>query len=179
MKLTTHNSQLTTTRGFTVLFAVVVSAIVLSIGLSIANIMLKQITISSAGRESQIAFYTADSGAECAIYADLIGNAFPLTESDGDTVVGPFTCFGGAVPTNPNDESGNSVPVAIETPEGVVTTFKIQYMEDPKYCAVVSVTKVDSESDGFAEKTTIRSRGYNTCDLNNARRLERGIEIRY
>jgi hypothetical protein len=41
------------------------------------------------------------------------------------------------------------------------------------YCAIVTVTK---DTDG---STHIYSRGYNTCDISNPRRVERGIEVDY
>jgi hypothetical protein len=42
------------------------------------------------------------------------------------------------------------------------------------YCAIVTVEK--RASDG---KTYIKSKGYNTCDTGNTRRVERGIEVDY
>lgn len=41
------------------------------------------------------------------------------------------------------------------------------------YCAIVSVTK---NANGT---TYIKSRGYNTCDMNDPRRIERGVEVLY
>jgi hypothetical protein len=40
-------------------------------------------------------------------------------------------------------------------------------------CAIVNVTK---NGDGT---TYIKSRGYNTCDTSNGRRVERGVEVLY
>jgi hypothetical protein len=153
--------------GFTALFAVIVSALVLAIGISIANITLKQIQISSANRDSQIAFYAADSGAECALFADLNEKAFPL---EGGPL--QFSCLGQDHTASVVDDTGPN--------EGVVWGFTVEYEEDPKYCAIITVEKVDTNSDPtFAEKTIILSRGYNTCNTDSPRRLERGLEIRY
>lgn len=58
-------------RGFTILLAALVASLVLSLGLSIVVIVRKSITLSSIGRDSQFAFYAADSGAECALYWDI------------------------------------------------------------------------------------------------------------
>src|SRR3989344_4229619 len=58
-------------RGFTLLFAMIISSIVLSIGLGIFNIALKELVLSSAARESQFAFFAADTGTECALYWDI------------------------------------------------------------------------------------------------------------
>jgi hypothetical protein len=52
------------------------------------------------------------------------------------------------------------------------------------YCAVVAVTKYYADVDpvdGYKERliTYIKSRGYNSCDALNLRRVERGIEVTY
>jgi hypothetical protein len=45
--------------------------LLLSLGLAIFNIIIKELIISSTIRDSQIAFSAADAGAECALYWDL------------------------------------------------------------------------------------------------------------
>ncbi len=62
--------SLQTKKGFSILFASLVASLVLAIGLAILRITIKQITLASAGRESQHAFYAADTGTECALYLD-------------------------------------------------------------------------------------------------------------
>jgi hypothetical protein len=65
---------------------------VLVLGLSIAVIVRKSVALSSIGRDSQFAFYMADSGAECALFWDVREEHFdfenPPTEitCDGQTV---------------------------------------------------------------------------------------------
>ncbi len=68
--------------GFTLFVALIVSSLLLSIGLSLSNIILKQLIFSGSGRESQIAFYAADSGAECALYWD-VKDSLGVTTFDG------------------------------------------------------------------------------------------------
>ena len=61
------------------LFAVLVSSLLLTIGLSIFSISLKELAISTASRQSIHAFYAADSGLEYAKYHDLkAGDLFTL-----------------------------------------------------------------------------------------------------
>lgn len=67
-------------KGFTLLYAVLVSSIVLSASLSIINIALKQHKLSALSRESQIAFYAANTGVDCALYwnthdREIVGGA--------------------------------------------------------------------------------------------------------
>lgn len=64
------NNNYKLSRGFTVLFASLIGALVLSIGLAILNITLKQNILSSAGRKTQQSFYAADAGVECALFLD-------------------------------------------------------------------------------------------------------------
>lgn len=159
-------------QGFTILFAVIVSALVLSIGLSIANITLKQIKISSLGRESQIAFYAADSGSECVLYYDLIESAF-ATSSNSNIAALPATisCFS-------QDPTVDFDPSDPNQADDYNATSTIVFSSGSDICAKVQIGKYDTDMDGYSDKTLILSRGYNTC-TNNGKQLERGIRIRY
>lgn len=75
-------------KGFTLLYAVLVSSIVLAASLSIINIALKQHKLSALSRESQVAFYAANTGVDCALYWDVKGRD---TEPD---VTGVFLATG-------------------------------------------------------------------------------------
>ncbi len=55
-------------KGYTLLFAVLLSSLLLAVGLSILNISRKESILASAARESQIALYAADTAVECATY---------------------------------------------------------------------------------------------------------------
>lgn len=54
--------------GFTLLYAMVVVSIVLTVSSGIMVIMVKELKLAGYGRESQVAYYAAESGAECALY---------------------------------------------------------------------------------------------------------------
>ncbi|KKW29441.1 MAG: hypothetical protein UY74_C0075G0010 [Candidatus Kaiserbacteria bacterium GW2011_GWC2_52_8b] len=58
-------------KGFTLLLAALVSSIVLAIGAAIYGIAIKELNLSSIGRDSQFAFYAADTAAECTLYNDI------------------------------------------------------------------------------------------------------------
>src|SRR4051812_44341832 len=72
-----------TQRGFTLLLAALTASIALSMGASIFLIAKKEVTLSSLGRDSQYAFYSADQAAECALYWDLRWNYFGTTTPSG------------------------------------------------------------------------------------------------
>lgn len=56
--------------GFALLVATLVSGLFLAISAVIFQIAYLQLLLSSTGRDSQFAFYAADTGAECALYWD-------------------------------------------------------------------------------------------------------------
>lgn len=58
-------------RGFVILFAILVSAIILLISVGIFNIAQKEAVLSSYSRESQKALFAADAAIECAFFYDL------------------------------------------------------------------------------------------------------------
>ncbi|MDP3965355.1 MAG: pilus assembly PilX N-terminal domain-containing protein, partial [bacterium] len=166
-------------RGFTLLLSALISSVVLALGVSIFQIALKQVTLSSMGRESQFAFYAADTGAECALYWDVRNDIHPNTfaTSTFSNPASGVSC----------DEPTYITPAAITTsfpPDGsAVSTFQF---EPSGRCAQVSVTKC--ETDGLCDPlnpyihTVIHADGFNTtCALigSSARSLQRSVELHY
>ncbi|MCK5059637.1 MAG: VWA domain-containing protein [Candidatus Pacebacteria bacterium] len=64
-------SSRTNNRGIALLMAIIVSAIVLALGLSISIITSRSIILSGGVRESQLAYYAAEAGSECVRYWSL------------------------------------------------------------------------------------------------------------
>lgn len=140
-------------------FAVLIAGILLSVGLGVSTILIKEITLASAGRDSQFAFYSADAAGECALFYDAKQNIFP-TSTDSLTYSGPMTCAGTSIPT----------PLtSVRTSSAATTTFTLN---NPSYCAVVTVAK-------WGGNTKVESEGFNTCDTTNTRRVERALRISY
>jgi hypothetical protein len=85
--------------GFAMLIAVLVSGLFLAIGATIYRIALIEIILSSTGRDSHLAFYSADSGAECALYWNFnYSNSF-----SGDTTDGTGSAFHVGKQIDPTD----------------------------------------------------------------------------
>lgn len=164
-----------TSRGFTLLLAVLVASILLALGFAIYNIAVKQIILSSAGRESQFAFYGADSGIECALYADYHNDIFATTSSAAEVNCGEGTLppdgAGGGVATLTRDDS--------LLPHTRITTFTFSLGPALRNaCATVVVDKTyDPAEDTLS--TVIDSSGHNTCVTTDPRRIERTIRMRY
>lgn len=142
-------------KGFTLFIAIVITATLLLVSTGIATIALKEAFLTSSARESQHAFYAADTGIECALFWDLRNttgeSAFERDEEDLINCNGQVFSVGGAS----------------------VSTFSLTLDPDP-YCSIVTVTKSNS-----APKTVIQSLGYNTCDPGNPRRVERAVRVSY
>jgi hypothetical protein len=175
-------------KGFTLLFAVIVSTLVLAVGGSIINIALKQVILSGTGRESQYAFYAANTGIECAYYLDIAGvngvPAFATGTLSSFTPGGEASCAGTADIYNTDDYDAGGAGFDVEFSNNIAeTSFYLQDFTniegvDLEYCALVTVIKTLNDG-GRVASTTIESRGYNTCDDTNPRRIERGLEMRY
>lgn len=147
--------------GFTLFIAIVIMGTLLLISTGVINLAVKQAVISSSGKESQLAFYAADSGMECALYWDVKS---PTGHSAFATSTGS-TIYCNQDSSNPDNEwvvGGSSVS----------TINHITLLPSPA-CAIVTVTKNPDNT------TLIESFGYNTCDNTNPRRVERAVRATY
>jgi hypothetical protein len=72
----------TSHRGVALLVAVIFTAVMLSFGILISSLGYKQTLLTQSVRDSQYAFYAADTGLECLLRADQTDGAFVL-EEDG------------------------------------------------------------------------------------------------
>jgi len=147
-------------RGFVSLIALLLANVFLMIGMSVFAISLKELSLSFGGRESNIAFYAADGGMECALYWDIQQDVFATSTSPS----GVINCAG-------HDD------IAITyTPNGLEGTSSFEFSfgsDDSDPCVIVSVYK---RSD---MKTVIISRGRNNCNLSDSRRVERAWRVTY
>ena len=63
-------------RGIALFVAVLITSVALLFSYAITNIAVKELTLTQAGRDSQIAFYASNTGIECALFHDLRNDAF-------------------------------------------------------------------------------------------------------
>lgn len=160
--------------GFALLYAVLVSSLFLAIGATIASATIKNLIFASSGRESQFAFYSADSGVECALYWDKIWGRFP-------TSTNPLIHPTNGIKCNNEVLSIGNDGIA-PTESSAVTAFDIGEnapYSDGALCVHVQVLKTQNAQNPKISDTQIRADGYNTCDTNNARRLERSLQVNY
>ncbi|HRH26285.1 MAG TPA: pilus assembly PilX N-terminal domain-containing protein [Candidatus Paceibacterota bacterium] len=152
-------------QGFTLLFGILIGGFMLAIGTSVLGFAARQTGVSGLGRESQSAFYAADSGMECAKYFDIKNNAF--LSSSGSIQCGGYTI-------NFSDPGDTQCPNAtLETCEVRNLAVNVSTGQtDPS--AEVVIYK--SQQSG---RTTIKSSGHNTRDLTRLLRVERTVEVAY
>ncbi len=166
-----HTSQ----RGFTLLLAALVSSVVLSLGAAIFAIAQKELTLSSTGRNSQFAFYAADTAAECALYWDVRYAYFGVTPPDSITA----SCDGQAlneIVSSGDRLSGNytmtfSYDISVLQASG----------QTNHYCANVSVAKTKVPVTN-AVTSVVHADGFSTgCAgvSNDPQSLQRSVELRY
>lgn len=184
-------------KGFTLLFAVLVSIMVLAVGASIINISLKQLILSGAGRESQFAFYAANTGMECALYWDLNGvivgqdgiarYVFPPPESGNlrRTDTSNFDCSRTNIVTGDSAYNQSYTLDGWDITGSGKTVFRIAVSnnlietDNVLYCAEVTVEKTIVDDNGSIN-TKITSQGLNTCDPeNDSRAVQRGLVLEY
>ncbi len=154
-------------RGFTLFFAILIVALLLAVSTSISFLASKQLQLLTLGNQSELAFYAADSGMECALYWDKINTAFDVDNPSDASL----HCGGG------NPITATYTPT---TANGEMWSFTVS--PDNTACAAVTVTKFDYIDPNTLQPTgvwatDVVSRGYDgPC---KGSELERAIETVY
>ncbi len=180
-------------RGFVLLFTVLTASVILAATLAISRIVTKEILLASVGRDSQQAFFAADSGAECAIYWNNQGkfaetpsagsaneikcNGYTLTDGVENLLLNSLNWNIIKADFGKTDLGGNIGKNKIDG--SLVSVFALSVKEPPSGsppsladgCALVVVIR--NTTRGI---TSIISRGYNTCRVAK-RRVERALEV--
>lgn len=161
----------TTQSGFAMLFTVLVVSIILTIAIGIANITFKQGILSNLARDSQMAFFAADSGIECGMYTDFIGFSSGEPNSPGyfPPTAGP-TMVMQSIPTSWCGSMNFTISQADSRTGYFVYKETLSNQNDP--CRVIIFDRTDPS------KKKILSRGYNTCTP-GVRQVERALEVSY
>jgi Tfp pilus assembly protein PilX len=187
MQKNIHNQK-----GFALLLSVLISVIVLTIGLTILNSTLKQLTLSETSLESERAFHAAYAGVECAQFWNV------ADVWDVGTSTQSIRCMDQNVTTN------NSAPLAYNAHEvwtiqfdwqaadGADGTYTYDMCTDMtiyKYKDNAAATTMTVLPAGFTNRicaigvecTVVESRGYNRpCgSLTNIRTIEREMTVRF
>ncbi|MBK5215262.1 MAG: hypothetical protein JJE53_00415 [Candidatus Pacebacteria bacterium] len=144
-------------KGYAILFTVVIVSAISVITAGLSNTAYKQLVLSSLAKDSQTAFYQADSASDCGLYADRVYGA----------IVGNWTCAGENL-------------VVSTTPTGytVYPTLANGTSTDP--CFRIDVTKtITGVYPNEITKTRISAKGYNICNKTNLRTVEREVVVNF
>lgn len=145
--------------GYAILFTVAVVGIISMITIGLSNAAYKQMILASVAKDSTTAFYQSDLASECALYAD-----------DTDFYLNPsgtgFTCAGYILNYSVTD-MGSGVIKYILSPTDSTSADK---------CFNILITKTETAS---AITTVVESKGYNICNTNNIRTVERAVKVTY
>lgn len=149
-----------TQKGYSILFTVVLVSIISLIGIGLSNTTYKQLLISSGAKDSQEAFFQSDMATECALYSDvgtlgavLSGFSFSCgIKEDGN----PYNL---QITKNGNNYNLSATGVSVNDP-----------------CFEINIEKTLTAT---SEDTDIFASGYNVCNKNGARTVERTIEVNY
>lgn len=156
-------------RGYAMLFTVVVVSAISVITAGLTNIAYKQLTLSSLAKDSQIATVWADTANECSVFFEqvaikhLLGQESPKTEWTCGGIT--FDIYWGGLSNLDSYNNGN-YKYSLK-PED-------ENSKDP--CFEFSVM---ANQDGSLKNVTIESSGFNICDKDNIRTVERAYEINY
>ena len=148
-------------RGFTVLLATLVASIALSLGVAVFSLAQKQVELSRLGRDSQVAFYSADTAAECALFWDRRYDYF-ATSAPASVVAPAPQC---------------DAETLVASGRSTILPYTMTFQFEPNgYCAIVTVTKSSTDP-----QTVIHADGFSSAcgSLSAAKTLQRSVEIRY
>ena len=146
--------------GFAMLFTVLIVSLILSISLGISNITLKQTVLSSLAKDSQVAFYQADTAVECGMYYDLL-DSFPL--GTDPSAVSIIYCG--------NDE------FRIDETQSYLDylVFSQNNFASTSPCSTIIFDKVTNAG---TNEAIVQGLGYNVCTA-NPRQVQRALQVTY
>jgi len=147
-------------KGFAMLFTVMIVTLMLSIGISISSLSFKQGILSNLAKDSQIAFYQADTAIECGLYYDINLNIFPLG-TDPSSVTPVILC-------------GDS-EFSLQTQQSSIDylVYAQNVTDTKKPCATILFDKLTRSG-----ASVVQGKGYNVC-ASGIRQVERALEVAY
>ncbi len=148
-----------TSRGFALLIAIILTSVVLAVGIALLDMAYKQIVLASSAKNSQIAFYNADSALECALYWDQKSNAFSYSAPKSGSTI---KCDNVTVVnfTNPMASGQRITKFDLSCPSSGVSAH----------------VEIYKQSTG---QTNIYANGFSSCRDNDLTRIERGLKAHY
>ncbi len=161
-------------KGYAILFTVVIVSAISVITAGLSNTAYKQLILSSLAKDSQTAFYQADSAGDCALYSDRTLALAP----------GPLTCGENQLVVENNTDSGmdNGHPFVKHTiypiTENLTSTEPCFRIDITKTTLPGVIVPPEITADDIIQ-TRISAKGYNICNVSNLRTVEREVLINF
>lgn len=159
--------------GYAMLFTVVVVSAISVITAGLTNIAYKQLTLSSLAKDSQTATIWADTANECSVFFEQVAIKHLLGQNQ---LTNEWTCGGITFDIDWNGVSG------LSDYEDGNYEYSLKAKEEgtplKKPCFEFSAKSI-KEEDASTKSVTIESSGFNICDKDNIRTVERAYEINY
>jgi Tfp pilus assembly protein PilX len=130
----------TSQSGFALLMTLIVVTVVISIGLTLLDLSVKQIRLSTNAKDSEIAFHAAYAGMECARYVRRVSSD-QMTSGQAITP----SCFSAAA----NSNTVRTIPQSQITGDGEAYLYNYSITwEDGAHCSQVTALVASSTSQG-------------------------------
>ena len=186
-------------QAFVILYAVLLVSIVLIISLSLFNIVYRQLILSATIRDSQYAFFAADSALDCVKYWDRTYSYNKVI----DATVKPFgyyDYYDPLIPFRPGSFSaddddlkcGDTSPfggtvIFQQTDDGTdASKFKVEFNDESvggkKLCAEATIMYSPDAKGSGQKGRSITTDGYSVaCDgiTNSTRAVQRTLTVTY
>lgn len=143
-------------KGFALFYAIIMISVISAIAFGLASITYKQKTLASLAGDSQIAFYAADAGMECALYNNA--KIFDYTNLSSATI----DCFDTAP-----DKLGQILTL---TKDPSLIVWKIVGRKESCFSFELIIPQPPADP-----RPSFSIKGYNTCQINTSRYVERNL----
>jgi len=152
------NTNIKTQKGYAILFTIVLVGIISAISIGLASVSYKQLILSSVAKDSQVSFYQADTASECGLYAE---NKLGMTSG---FLPNPWSC---GIDSNDSPYSLNINANGLGANGYTLSPDSLSTSSSPCFSIILDKTST----------TKLIARGYNICNKNNIRTVEREINI--
>lgn len=142
------------------LFTVIIISAISVITAGLINATYKQIILSSLAKNSQLAFYQADTASDCALYAEQVLKETKTEYFKPETGESQWLCGEYKLIIKPSSDTDYKILPQQDLEESTEPCFRINVSGTPG-------------------KQKITASGYNVCNLYNKRTVERSIEINF
>lgn len=132
-------------QGFALLMTLIVVSVVISVGLSLLDLSIKQLALSTNAKDSEIAFHAANAGAECARYTRREDQ-----EGSNMTIGDPIdpSCFGASPDTNTRDNPNAPVLDNTNDTEATIYSYSFTWGEGNDRCTRINMLVASSSFNG-------------------------------